>query len=429
MDYIWNQFSQLAASNQFLQGGMVLGILTWLGYQLKSVPVLIWNKFRYYATYTVHFDETSEFYRVFSEWLHDKHPKKFRNVEVRFNRRLHPDDNGPRPADDPYKPELAVEKFQFNDSNVLFYQGRWLWVTKNRKELNTVSDIRSLFYNNYSISGLFAKSAVDALCEEILQRKVEESKDDGVTLWTDRGNYWSNKALKITKDFSHLFFNAKKELLADLDTFLSQRAFYAEKGINYKRSYLLYGRGGTGKTSIATALAKHLNYGLYVLNLAAYEKEDEFQRICSYIPSKAVILLEDIDCVLQDRDVKGDDLNFSTILNFLDGVYAPSDCVFVLTTNKPDSLDAALIRKGRVDLALHIDYPDAAEVEAFMSDFYDQDVQIPMFFERRANGGMAEVQDICLRNPVIKDAVNEVMKIFIETNGKSETVGALRSAN
>jgi hypothetical protein len=426
IDQIWQYLSQLAASNQFLQGGIVLALVSWAFYQLKSWPTMAWQKFKYFATYQIYFDQSGEFYDVFSEWFAEVHPQKFRNVEVRLWFESGDDNrNSTEPAQ--ATPRLAssrrisggrgwlVKRFQFSDSNVLFYQNRWLWVRKSREKLE-MSREGTAYLNSYTVSGLFARSAIDQLCEDVRQRKeaLMNQNDLRVGVNTDGGSFeWKDVA--VVKSFNHLFFTDKDALIADLDKFVDKKEFYRTKGINFKRSYLFYGPPGTGKTSVATAIAKHLESSLYVINLASVKDDLVLQRMATYIGRKSVVLLEDIDCVLTDRDVKSENLNFSTILNFLDGLYAPSDCVFVLTTNHPEVLDQALVRKGRVDYSLEIKFPTAADVEAFMSDFYETDVSITAAGEF-ASAGMSEVQDICLRNN-LEIARREVLKLFYHSNG------------
>lgn len=366
MESILHYLSDLLASNQFLQGGFVLGALTWAGYKAKAVPTFAMNKIRYYATYTIHFDQGSEFYRVFSEWLNETHPAKFRNVEVKFYGESDNESHEPQAANraPEHRRRFELKKHQYSDANAIRHKGRWLWITKDRARLDTARDIRAMFYNSYTITGFFAKKAIDDLCEQIALRKNAETEENALRVHFNANGYFESTFVSVVKSLDHIFFADKPQLLADLKEFTSRKAMYAAKGIKYKRSYLFYGPGGTGKTSLGLAIAKYLDYDLYVINLASIKSDQELQNQAPRIGKRSVILLEDIDCVLHHRDVKSKKVNFSTILNFLDGLYAPSDCIFVLTTNKPEQLDAALTRKGRVDLALHVDYPHVREAIA-----------------------------------------------------------------
>lgn len=418
MDWILYHLSELLANNQFLQGGAVLAVVTWFGYQLKAIPTFVGNKIRYYATYTVHFDQGSEFYRVFSEWLNETHPAKFRNIEVSFQGETNnePQAVGPSRNSEAFKRRFELKKHQYSDANVIRHKGRWLWIAKDRARLDAARDVRAMFYNSYTITGLFAKSAIEDICEQIALRRNAEVEDDALQVYFSRNDYFEQQSINVVKTLDHIFFEQKAQLLADLEEFIGQKDLYAQKGIQYKRSYLFYGPGGTGKTSLGLAIAKYLNYDLFVINLASIKSDQDLQSMSPRIGKRSVVLLEDIDCVLRHREVKSKKVNFSTILNFLDGLYAPSDCIFVLTTNKPDELDEALTRKGRVDLALHIDYPHVSEVEAYMSDFYDYQVRLPLAPGTKAIHGMAMVQDICLQN-TLDQARQMVLTAFIYSNG------------
>ncbi|HEX3101104.1 MAG TPA: AAA family ATPase, partial [Pyrinomonadaceae bacterium] len=318
MEHVLNYLSGLLASNQFLQGGFVLAILTWIGYQVKAIPTLLGSKIRYYATYTIHFDQGSEFYRVFSEWLHETHPAKFRNVEIKFYGES---------DREPGEPQAVIAKesgrgrrfelrwHQYSDANIIRHRNRLLWITKDRARLDSARDIRAMFYNSYTITGFFAKAAIEDLCEQIAIRKNAEVEENALRVYFNANGYFESQHITIVKPLDHIFFDQKRRLLADLQEFMSRKAMYAEKGIKYKRSYLFYGPGGTGKTSLGLAIARHLNYDLYVINLAAIKSDHELQNLAPRIGKRSVILLEDIDCILKHRDVKSKKVNFSTILN------------------------------------------------------------------------------------------------------------------
>jgi adenylate kinase family enzyme len=369
---------------------------------LKAWPIFVWNKIKYFATYQVYFDDTGDMYKTFAGWFDERHPQKFRNVEMKLETDEKEEDECKR---------WILRRFQLADSNMVFYRNRLLWVRKERRELQGARDRYSMHLNTYSVSGLFARRAINALCEEILERKRREVATTNLKVWMNvPGNYFDSKEVEVVKGLQHIFFDGKEKLIADIEHFVGRKEFYQNRGINYKRSYLFYGRGGTGKSSLATAIAQHLRFDLYVVNLASVTSDGALQNLGHNISSRSVILLEDIDCILEEREVKNDRLNFSTVLNFLDGLYAPSDCIFVLTTNHPEKLDPALIRKGRVDFALEIDYPSATQVMLYLTDFYGQ--PLGAVLTGQSPVPMSEIQDICLRSERGADAMKEINKIW-----------------
>lgn len=424
MDSIYNFITDLLHQNQFLQGGFVLGILTWLGYQIKSFPELMWKKLKYYFTYQIYFDGSSDFYDEFVAWLNEKYPQKFKNVEVRIVDKDFQCASSNQTVESPVsyrdmqnaEPKWKLWKQQFTDTNIIWFQNRLLWISKNREKMEMAQGVSTLYINSYTISGFLAKKQVDNLCNEIFQQyKIkQDKKNPDLTVFSHQGDYFHRSHINNPKALKHIFFADKEKYLDDLQEFRTKKEFYKEKGIRYKRSYLFYGRGGTGKTSLAFATAKMLEQPLFLINLGAIFNDAQFTHLASQITPNSVVLMEDIDCVLNQREVKKDALSFSTLLNFLDGAYSPTNVVFIMTTNKPECLDDALVRKGRVDIQLHIDYPNKEQVERFLSDFYETTIVLDTYQNSKP---MSEIQDICLQNNDYKQAMEEI--IITKTFAKS----------
>lgn len=403
MDWIFEQIKVAIESNQFLQGGVVLGLLTGLLYKLQSWPLTIWNKIRQFLVYEVYFDDTTEFYDEFAEWLKEKHPTKLRRVEVKIQDGVRGEATQvPSGYYKPAKPSLQFT--QFTDRNILRYGRRLLVVSKERVVGQGLYK-RERVTNTYTVYGLFAKKAIQALCAEVLLRHQDKVKPDGLRLYIYGMHGFRSRIVDAVKPFEHLFFKGKAELLADIERFLLRREKYIGLGMNVKYGYLFYGVPGTGKTSAALALAVHLQRPVYVINLANISESD-FQSIGGDIEKGSVVLFEDIDCVMSGRKSKDSKVNFATILNFLDGVYSPSDVIFVMTTNKPEALDDAMLRKGRIDFSLEIGHATGSEIAEFVSDFYQVD-NMPTALNGLSMP-MCEVQDICLRSETLEDAVRKL---------------------
>jgi ATP-dependent 26S proteasome regulatory subunit len=75
----------------------------------------------------------------------------------------------------------------------------------------------------------------------------------------------------------------------------------------------------------------------------------------------AVLVIEDVDLIAQDRGMHEASPMLFELLNRIDGVDADADVTFVLTTNRVEEMERALVdRPGRVDLAVEVPRPDAA---------------------------------------------------------------------
>lgn len=169
---------------------------------------------------------------------------------------------------------------------------------------------------------------------------------------------------------------AKKDsLIADIDNYLSDqcRNFYQARGIPYRRRYLLYGPPGTGKTSFAVGAAGHFSIPLYAFNMSDDKLSNtDLGHLVSSLPTRFIILLEDIDCMCLTRDnVRAAEtpslgsklalakVTLSGLLKCIDGPTLVDGRIVFMTSNSPDSLDPALVRPGRCDLKILFGYVSA----------------------------------------------------------------------
>ncbi len=146
----------------------------------------------------------------------------------------------------------------------------------------------------------------------------------------------------------------ERELFGDLDRFLKSRDIYRQRGIPWRRGYLLYGPPGTGKSSLIQAIASHYDRQLVSLSLTDMD-DSALLRAWSEITATSTIALEDIDSVFEGRRPLGE-LSFSALLNTLDGAGAVEGSIVILTTNHRELLDPALIRPGRCDREFELGY-------------------------------------------------------------------------
>lgn len=167
----------------------------------------------------------------------------------------------------------------------------------------------------------------------------------------------------------------------DLRTFLSRGKWYADRGIPYRRGYLLHGPPGSGKTSFIQALAGNLNYNICLLNLSERGlTDDKLNHLLGITPERSIVLLEDIDAAFNRRVQTSEDgfkssVTFSGLLNALDGVASAEERIIFMTTNHFNRLDPALVRPGRVDVKELLDDAVPEQAERLFTRFYGKDVQ------------------------------------------------------
>ncbi|KAL8680939.1 MAG: hypothetical protein Q9186_002899 [Xanthomendoza sp. 1 TL-2023] len=153
----------------------------------------------------------------------------------------------------------------------------------------------------------------------------------------------------------------KERILGDLKDFLHSERWYYDRGIPYRRGYLLHGPPGSGKSSLIQALAGELDYNIAIVNLSERGlTDDRLNLLLTIIPKRTLVLLEDVDAAFSGRTQSGEDgyrganVTFSGLLNALDGVASAEERVLFLTTNHVERLDGALVRPGRVDMSVRL---------------------------------------------------------------------------
>jgi len=146
-----------------------------------------------------------------------------------------------------------------------------------------------------------------------------------------------------------------------IDKFLSHEEIYKERDLIYKTGILLKGEPGTGKTSLATAIATYCSCNMMVVDMSTFDtlKTAEFTDTINADDFRYVIVLEDIDCIVGNRNdgeemSKEEKARLNKLLQFLDSNSSPTNVIFVATTNYPDRLDDALLREGRFDCSVSV---------------------------------------------------------------------------
>lgn len=210
------------------------------------------------------------------------------------------------------------------------------------------------------------------------------------------------------RDISTIFIakETKNLIIKDLESFLASRDFYIKRNIPYRRGVLLHGPPGTGKSSLISAIAKHLKRDLYVLNMKSINDDAMFTRLMSCISNNCILLIEDIDGYFDGRKSETK-VNFSTFLNEISGVKAKEELILIITTNHLHKIDDAIMRSGRIDLRVEIGLPTSDLVNDYLSWFYNKAIDAvsgPVHYT------MADVENICVQNKL--DASKAIEKLI-----------------
>ena len=163
-----------------------------------------------------------------------------------------------------------------------------------------------------------------------------------------------------------------KELLTELVDYLHNPEKYAEIGASLPKGALLVGPPGTGKTLLAKAVAGEANVPFFSISgsefvemfvgMGAAKVRDLFKQANEKAP--CIVFIDEIDTIGKKRDGQfagGNDEREQTLnqlLTEMDGFDSSKGVVILAATNRPDSLDPALLRPGRFDRRIPVELPD-----------------------------------------------------------------------
>ena len=281
-------------------------------------------------------------------------------------------------------PAVNYEPAQSSRLQFVEFKGHKIMVSREKGQTITTGyrreplELETIYLSAWSSSCTLIKEFIKTAVE---MEFTETNKGIGIFALSSMSWYggWERVLTKDKRDRSSVVLadEISEQLIADAKNFLDSHEWYRQRGIPYRRGYLLYGPPGSGKTSFVQVLAGELNLDICMLSLSNENLNDEsLATNLRDAPADAVILLEDVDAVFvesrqqddgaaasvaQKRKASGG-VSFSGLLNAIDGVASQEGRMFFMTTNYPDRLDSALVRPGRCDVKIQLDYATHAQV-------------------------------------------------------------------
>lgn len=172
-----------------------------------------------------------------------------------------------------------------------------------------------------------------------------------------------------------------KEVLLEIVDFLEHPEKYKEIGARMPKGALLCGPPGTGKTLLAKAVAGEAGVPFFSISgsefvemfvgMGAAKVRDLFKQANEKAP--CIVFIDEIDTIGKKRDNGGfgggndeREQTLNQLLTEMDGFDSSKGVVILAATNRPDSLDPALLRPGRFDRRVPVELPDLAGREAIL---------------------------------------------------------------
>lgn len=348
-------------NNTVLLSALVVSIAGMVALNIQHIFNFISTHFLNAVFHSIKIDDSSPFYYAIQRYVKTEQQNKIKNFYYKNFW-----DNWVQSAD-------GQEKAQRND-NLFFSYGYFLirhdnhliFLSKINEQLTNSIDPWKNVKQSIRLYA-FKKKGINSLI-----KYIEDN------YYNNNIHYYFNSDGEIkmlgkvqSKTFDGIFLNdgLVEKIKTDVDKFVNSKQLYKNFGIKYKRTYLFYGPAGTGKSSLATAIANHTRRNILAINISKDMTDATLIKLVANRPNQSIVLFEDIDCLFEnikretETEKKSEDDNkikitLSCLLNILDGAYTPEDVIFILTTNHIDKLDTAIKRDGRTDMLLQITHPN-----------------------------------------------------------------------
>ncbi|KAK8618966.1 hypothetical protein V6N13_132940 [Hibiscus sabdariffa] len=275
---------------------------------------------------------------------------------------------------------------------------------------------------------------IDSYLPYILERaKLVREENKTINLHTVVYGRWHVEEIKLqhpmTFDTLAMDSELKRAVMVDLQHFTNGKEYYKRVGKAWKRGYLLYGPPGTGKSSLIAAMANHLKYDIYDLDLTDVHTNSELRFLLLTMPSQSILVIEDIDCSIKienresetesDGNQGDNQVTLSGLLNFIDGLWSccGEERIIIFTTNHKERLDPALVRPGRMDMHIHMSCCNASMFRQLVFNYFgisDDGVfeQIERLLEE-VNVSPAEVAGELMKNNSNQEAAFQGLLQFL----------------
>jgi chaperone BCS1 len=348
----------LTGQHQFASDGLLLMIVGGLGVYMRAIPQRLSEWFIDQTTMMITVKDDDAAFVWVKEWfLEQKFLTRIRRVDVDTSLG---------------REQLALIPAQGN--HWFWHSGRPFSVELHRSEDTrgwSAKRTEWLAFRTIGRKQNFLKMFVDEIV------KCHQQNAALVSSLYVRDEYWEKVQGYSPRLLESVILRPgeKEQLVRDIKKFNGAKERYRQLGVPYHRGYLFYGPPGTGKSSLISALAANFGMSIYAISLTDFSDKTLMKAIRD-VPPNSVILFEDIDCMKTGKarvdgeewakkqmpgrpDDKADPngqlgVTLSGLLNVLDGFNAPDNVLFIMTTNKIETLDQALLRPGRIDYRLFL---------------------------------------------------------------------------
>jgi chaperone BCS1 len=335
-------------------------------------------------TFVIKITEDDQIYDIVEDWFMDALPEQNQRSVYAHSTVVRKNDDTPRRrrfgADIEYDPDPSEGKvtvdFSFDGTlaQEVVIAGHTVQVYNEipegsgKKESKNPWNTRSI---NLECTSVEARNAVLKEIEDASQHLVESQPKMYVA--SNYGDWRKRSDIQRRSLGSVVLKEGQMDRIIDyLTDFLKNKEAYIKADIPFRTGILLHGAPGSGKSSTALAIANALKMNVFIVPITSLLNDESLSDCFGAIPANSIVILEDIDIAkgVKSRDEDTDKgVTMQGMLNVLDGFQSPPGVITIMTTNRLDVLNPAIIRPGRVDLTEELGCLDTHQLEGLCEYF------------------------------------------------------------
>ena len=215
--------------------------------------------------------------------------------------------------------------------------------------------------------------------------------------------------LEIREDSYVELMSSLVELNKSIDQFATNRELYEDSCAAYKLGILLFGPPGSGKTSYMREFIRRRKDAI-VIFMDGVPTRKFLEKIETSTKDKLkIIVFEEAVSLLEDsNDVR-------EMLDFLDGSRSLTNAIYFLSTNYPESIPENVVRNGRIDVFVKVDFPNE-DARKKLINLYLKREALPEEIAITENMPIVDIREICFTHKKTTKPFGECVKIIEEKN-------------
>lgn len=370
-------------TNGFMAGGVITVLFGAVLAFCRRLPQQLWRATCSKLLVSATILENSPAYHWFERWF-EQQPAGQRSRRVLVRSYICPENSGHGGAGDlnlcqpiAYGERTAAVYVFSPEPGVHWFRYRKTWIRLTHSEEKRGEGLAAHTQRQYRLVAWSVNRFILRELLEDIKSQVVPKQEPSTSMYISAYGDWRGPQARRRKQLADVILPAdlKQQIMHDLQQFSQRKQWYLDRHIPYRRCLRLIGPPGTGKTSLIAAIAGELGRDLYQLNLNDPTLSDaQVRQLFLTLGPRALLVLEDFDGIFSGRTNVNEksELSFQNLINMMDGLGSREDLITIMTTNKPEEMDPALLRAGRVDVTYTLDYATGSQAHELFLRFFPE---------------------------------------------------------